>query len=238
MNSEVRIIGDRSEGGRRYNKNLAKEINQKFDSGEMKAIKIKTYDINGTDRWEYVKSLNLYVSKVKELYNNDWWECQDALIHRGDRMVTPYEFCEFFKHLRMRNSDETNGVIDDICTMRNPTRTEWLDVEIKEKFASIYYFGDEDIRRKRVVLRGEILMNNKKNKISLNDWLNNNVYGIPKKNISLGNLNYDPPRVGRVGCFWASVKGVGLDFSMDCLAKDKSIGVRAVRHPSKMGGRK
>lgn len=180
------------------------------------------------DGFEYVPSIGLYVSKQKELHNKDWNESRTELHSRGDRMPTPYEFVEFIKHLRGRNTDEARGVLDEIYKVEGNWRSEWLDARFGSGVMKYHIFGDGRIEEKEHNLAG-VLIESKTPGINLDAWLNENEFGLPKSNVGDGQLYYWKPVNGRVAGFDADSNRVYLDCDRNPDYRVTSLGVRAVR---------
>ena len=190
-------------------------------------------DEAGTDApslggFEYVPSIGLYVEMQKEFHGKNWNEATQELHSRGDRKPTPYEFVEFIKHLRMKNTDEARAVLDEIYSVRDPWRAEWLDARFDSGAMKYYVFGDSGIEEKTRNLTG-VLMDDKFPGINLETWLSDNEFGFPKNNIDRGLLYYWKPADKKVARFGANLGRAVLDCYGDPDCRSASLGVRAVR---------
>jgi hypothetical protein len=184
------------------------------------------------DGFEYVPSLGLYVAKKKELHGENWNSCKTALHQRGDRMPTIYEFVEFMKHLRTKNDNEATTILDEVYTVRDPWRAEWLDARFEEGTMKCYAFEGQNIKEESKDLTG-ILSKDKTPGIDLKIWLSDNHYGLPKESsASDKGIWYWYPRAGYVARFNAYSDGANLDCDGDPAGRDDALGVRAVRRPS------
>lgn len=188
------------------------------------------------DGFEYVSSIGLYVGKQKELHNQDWNEAKSELHNRGDRMPTTYEFVEFINHLKGKNDAEANTILDEIYKVEGDWRSEWLDARFVTQGKSLamkYYEFDNSgkIVEKNRILRG-ILKKDKTPGISLDSWLSNNVFGLPKSDAPAGDLYYWSSVNGAVAGFDANSGRAVLDCNGDPDGRYASLGVRAVRRAS------
>jgi hypothetical protein len=182
--------------------------------------------------FEYVPSIRLYVAKEKELFNNDWNQTQESLHQRGDRMPTILEYITFINHLRTKNDEESRKILDEIYTVRNPWRSEWLDAKfiVKDSRVTMEYhtFTNSKIEEKSIDLQG-ILMGDKTPGIDLNSWLSDNEHGLPKQNIQDGQLYFWHPRTERVARFGANSDWAYLGCGGGSGYHDSSLGVRVAR---------
>jgi hypothetical protein len=231
----------------KFNKKLHEKTNRRIEleakraAGRRKSDKKaeETQEGNNNapslDGFEYVPSIGLYVGKQKELHESDWNACQTTLQGRGDRMPTISEYIAFISHLRTKNDEEARKILDEIYTVRSPWRSEWLDAkfEVKSRKRTMKYhvFTDSGIEQKTVDLTG-VLMEDKTPGISLDSWLGDNKYGLPKQDIQDGQLYYWYPRNNRVARFRAASSGAYLGCGGIPAYSDASFGVRAVRRAS------
>jgi len=181
----------------------------------------------------YVPKIQLYVAKQKELFGKNWDEQREILHERKDRMPTPLEYVAFLNELRKLNTDESREILDEIYAVRSPWRSEYLDAKFKVTkkkviTMSYYTFEGDKIVQKSVDLQN-ILRENKTPGISLDSWLQDNEYGIPKSSIASGDLCYWAPQNGRVAGFGADSGGAGFGCGGVPSSRVASLGVRAVR---------
>jgi hypothetical protein len=214
---------------------LAK-TNLEGSSGNNSANSSDVPDISG---FVYVPSIGLYVGKEKELHGNNWENCKSGLHGRGDRMPTPYEFVEFMKHLREKDDDEARRILDEIYTVRDSWRSEYLDAkfEIRDGIRRMHYFifTDSCIEEKSVDLN-DVLMEDRKPGIDLTSWINDSYQGLPKQDVGQGDIWYWHPRNGNVVRFYASSDVAILSCNRDPGGFDASLGVRAVRRDARNSG--
>jgi len=150
----------------------------------------------------FVPSLGLYLSENRYLQDKDWNQTQEILHKEGRRMPTIPEFVEFSKYLKskegkskIKNADK---ILDEIYTVREPWRSEWLDADFKVKGKGLYVnyhvFENNNIVQKTEQLE-ECLMQDKTPGIDLDSWLANPTkQGLPKTNCKAGKLYYYFPR--------------------------------------------
>jgi len=193
----------------------------------------------------YVPNLGLYVAKERTLQGKNWNDCQNALHSQGERMSSIPEFVGFLKYLRANpngvkdaNSSEVASILDDILTVRNPYRAEWLDadfkVEKKKSYINYNVFESGKIVAKKELLEN-CLMTDKEPGIDLDSWINNSTkQGLPKTNVADGSIYYWFPRSDNnsVARFVANSGWADLDCDRDPSDTSDGLGVRAIRHAS------
>ena len=209
-----------------------KKNSQKEEKQEKPKVVVPAQDVKG---FEYVPSIGLYIAKQKELFGKNWNDCQNKARERNLKMLSPKEFTEFIKHLRTKNDEESRKILDDIYTVRNPWRAEWLDAKYEAQgdkmFMRYHAFGRSGIEEKTQELTG-ILRQDKLPGINLDSWLNDNLYGLPKSSIADGKLWYWSPRNGAVAGFIADSDGAGLSCYGDPTNAYPSLGVRFASVPA------
>jgi hypothetical protein len=186
----------------------------------------------------FVPSLGLYLSENRYLQDKDWNQTQKILHKEGRRMPTIPEFVEFSKYLKskegkskIKNADK---ILDEVYTVRNPWRSEWLDADFKVKSKGLYVnyhvFENNNIVQKTEQLE-ECLMQDKEPGIDLDSWLANPTkQGLPKTNCKAGKLYYYFPRSDNnsVAGFNANSDRANLDCGRDPDSRNAGVGVRYV----------
>jgi len=206
----------------------AKEENQEprtFEPGEQK----KDY--------VYVPSLGLYLSENRYHDNQTWNKTQEILHKEKRRMPTIPEFIAFIKYLRSpegkTNVKNSEKILDEVYTVRNPWRSEWLDAKFETdsrgKIVTYHSFDETG----NIAVSTEKLENyldkDKTPGIDLDSWINNPTkQGLPKSNCKSGNLYYWSPVDGRVAGFDADSGGADLNCSWDPGNRGAGLGVRYV----------
>src|SRR3989344_5507381 len=152
----------------------------------------------------YVPTIKLYVAKEKTLHGKKFYEAQKEMRNQSQKMLTPYEFAEFLKYLKEDyqkiNKSESDKILDEILTVRNPWRSEWLDHDYKKEKTGLYVLYHKFNSRGNIELVKELLdkdtlMEDKTPGINFEDYLNNHtIQGLPKNNIKKGDLYYWFPR--------------------------------------------
>ncbi|PJE81403.1 hypothetical protein COU58_02890 [Candidatus Pacearchaeota archaeon CG10_big_fil_rev_8_21_14_0_10_32_42] len=149
--------------------------------------------------FDYIPSINLYVAREKKFKGKNWFESQKLLQEGGEKMLTPYEFIEYLKYMKVNN---TEGY-DEITQVSNLLRAEWLDADFKVKKGILHinynHFLDSNgilIPKNSEPLDKNTLMKDKTPGISLEDYLNNShtFQGLPSVNVKNGNFYYWFPR--------------------------------------------
>ena len=139
-----------------YFKQIAERRNQRIEQERAEALKRKTEPQakapeeqeeaqepqtfeKGEPRKDYVfvPALGLYLSENRYHQNKNWDETQEIVHKKGKRMPTIPEFVEFLKYLRSPEGKKTiknaEKILDEIYTIREPWRSEWLDAKFGDK---------------------------------------------------------------------------------------------------------
>ena len=171
----------------------------------------------------------------------NWTECQETLAEEGSFMPTPRQYVDFLSHLKSGkvydgtgarvDSGKISAILDDILTVRDPYRAEWLDAKFTQQ-RSQWYITYHKIKSNGTLEEvtdplQECLMSDKSPGIDLDYWLKNATsQGLPTKGTENGSLYYWHPRNGvfagfRVGSGWA-----GLSCGWVALFSFAGLGVR------------
>ncbi len=202
----------------------------------------------------YVPSINLYIAKDRILQNKNWYECHKELQANGSSMPTIKEFVEFLKYLKSNpngvqnaSSQEVSTILDDILTVREPWRSEWLDAQFEKKAGKMHInYGHELQAYGNLIPRyseklEDCLTKDKTPGINLNDWIvNPSKQGLPRANVRKGDTYYWNPRrevllklqPNAVARFGAYSDRAGLGCGWDPDDRDDGLRVRAVRRES------
>ena len=156
--------------------------------------------------------------------------------------LNPSLYVEFLNLLRKRNvidgtknkvnNQEISSIRDDILTVRDPRRAEWLDHKYSLKNNKLHVtYHKFDSSSKLIEFTEELddstLLNDKTPGISLDSWLSNPTsQGLPRKNTKKGDLYYWFPRQDYVAGFDADSYGANLDCYRSPQYSDSAIGVR------------
>src|SRR3989344_1918888 len=81
----------------------------------------------------HVPSINLYIAKQRTFQGKTWTDAHGELQYQDLRMPTIPEFIAFVKYLKhdYKNRAEAESILDDILTVQDPWRAEWLDADFK-----------------------------------------------------------------------------------------------------------
>ncbi|MDP1695976.1 MAG: hypothetical protein Q8L29_03620 [archaeon] len=191
------------------------------------------------------------VSMERRHFNKDWISAHAALYSDDEYMLTIRQFADFLALLKTGKAfdgagsqvdpQRIEGILDEILTVRNPWRSEWLDAKFENKGGILGLGSKLHINYDHRFLSGvnsglshqyseevDCLMTDKQ--IDISDWLNNaNEHGLPTKNTSGGQIYYYYPRNGRVAWFLAYSGWAYLDCDRDPTYSDTSLGVRPAR---------
>jgi len=187
----------------------------------------------------FVPSLGLYVSENRYLQDKDWNQTQEILHKENKRMPTIPEFVEFLKYLRSREGKakvkNADKILDEVYTVREPWRSEWLDADFKVKGKELYVnYHIFDVRG-NIVQKSEKLEEHLTKDatpgIDLESWLDNPTkQGLPKAECNKGSLYYWYPRSDNnsVARFVADSGGASLYCGGSPDDHDAGLGVRYV----------
>jgi len=194
-------------------------------------VQEKAPDLKG---FVYVPSIKLYLAKERDLNGLNWNQAQEELRKRNLMMPTPYQFREFLKFLKTGYQDrqEAEKILDEILTVRNPWRAEWLNARFEKRKDGLYMISEnilvngkyQNIEQKL----DNFLAEDKTPGISLDDWLNSNSqHGLPTAKVKKGELYYWYPRSGSVAGFGADSVWAYLGCYWGPEYSDSLLGVRA-----------
>jgi hypothetical protein len=196
------------------------------------------------DGYIFVPEIKLYVAKERTHQGKNWYDAHKALDAQEERMITIPQFIAFANYLEQNKGtiSEAETILDEIFTVRDPWRSEWLDAkfEVSDTEAHILYNhavqGDDIVAGKSEKLES-YLASDKGPGISQAEWLSNPTeHGLPRENVSSGSLIYWHPRNGAVARFNANSGRTVLNCDGDPADRDASLGVRAVRRANSAGG--
>ena len=206
----------------------------------MSEIKIKRETPEG---FEYVPSINLYVSIEKEFLDENWQKTREIIEKSGDRIPTPWEFTQFLAYEKFKNPDFYKKTTE----IKERWEGEFLDgffKNVEKKLCIFYHMFDKEgkIKTKYEPIR-ETNTHERKN-ISIDDWIESSTHqGFPKWKIKEGNFRYWPPQdkytkekgapcppaKPLVGIFGSEVDGGVLNFQANQNYRYALVGARRVR---------
>ncbi len=186
----------------------------------------------------YVPSAGIYMAKQRTHFGLNWYDCHKQLHKENLLMPTIPQFISYINYLKQNNDikdatkQEIESILDDILTVRNPWRGEWLDADFKFEKELYIHYNHRTINGQLVPQNKELLTDylteNKILGISLDDWLSNtNNHGLPKPDVKKGELYYMAPMRDNnsVARFNANSDGAGLNCNGDPNVSDASLGV-------------
>ncbi|MDP1695979.1 MAG: hypothetical protein Q8L29_03635 [archaeon] len=168
----------------------------------------------------YVPSISLYVGREKLFHGSNLNKAHEKLQAQDSRMLTPYQFMEFIKYLQNNSIPDKDKILDEILTVREPYRSEWLDAKFSEQGKDMFieHFGQKPAKLEKCVAR--------------EGWVDMNSYnsqGMPTKTIKKHELYFYPPTADTVAGFSADSNGASLDCDRDPTNSYTSLGVRPAR---------
>ncbi len=185
----------------------------------------------------------------------NWYDTHKLLAAEENRMLTIRQFVDFVNLLKTGRAFNGAGkpvdkrkldtIVDNIMTVRDPVRAEWLDAKFETRGGLVGVGSKMHINYNHTVdAAGNIklgkieqlepyLESDKKPGIHAEQWLRDaNSYGLPKPNITNGNLWYWYPRNGNVAGFGADSTWAYLDCNRNPSNTYAWLGVRVAREKS------
>lgn len=188
---------------------------------------------------------DLLLPSQRNHFNEDWNQSHESLKTENSYMITIRQFVDFLNLLksgevyngagRKIDSRNVNKVLDEILTLKDPWRAEWLDARFTKKQGNEMYVNYHKINNNGIIEEvteplEECLMKDRAPGMNLDDWLKNaNNQGLPKKDVAEGDLYYWNPRKDRVAWFGASSVGADLVCGRDPADSDAGLGVRGAK---------
>jgi len=229
----------------RYDPDLARRVNEEKEPVTIRKEKPEAPKIQNPQKADlkgfiYVPSINLYLAKQVTNKNKSWNECHEILSKEDCFMPTIKHFVEFVKYLKTDYQDrkEAETILDEILTVRNPWRSEWLDGKFEKRNKGLYLLSDHRIVNGKLKSNyqeplEDCLMEDKQ--INLENYLKtSNSQGLPSQKTKDGKLYYWFPRAGSVAGFYAGSDWASLDCDYD--VPDYRGGSLGVRRATAEGG--
>ena len=255
MTNKINILGENTRQIR-YNPDLASQMTRRIEEEEQRALienktkkpkKIPTRNsfpdmINNNipckENYVYVPNLKLYISKEKYHQGINWKDTQDILHKQGKRMPTIPEFIEFVKYLRSPkgkvNVSGVDEILDEIFTIRNQFRGEWLDARFEINNGTMYVFSHRYFNNNGEIIKikenlEKYIVHNLISGINLKLWLKDPTsQGLPKANCLNGKFHYWSPKDNCVAGIQANPYGTGLFCDKSVTHSEPTLGVRYV----------
>ena len=93
----------------------------------------------------YVPSANVYIAKERTLLGKNWYDCHAEIHKQNLVMPTIPQFIEFITYLKKNSGgtsdaspQEVEKILDDILTVRDPWRAQWLDAKFTKQNNQLY----------------------------------------------------------------------------------------------------
>ena len=188
----------------------------------------------------------MLISMERTHQDKNWYDTHKALAQEGNSMLTIRQYVDFLSLLKSGNvvdgraknlnKKRIEEILDDILTVRDPWRGEWLDADFKVKKDKLYinYGHKVDPKGKIIPKYSEpllpTLMQNKQ--IDIADWLAHaNSQGLPSENVKDGSMYYYFPMNddNSVAGFIAGSDWAFLNCYVDPSDSYSALGVRASR---------
>ena len=154
----------------------------------------------------FVPSIGIYMAKERTHHRLNWYQTHEALHKENKRMPTLNEFREYLKYLKENSGgvagasvSEIQTILDDILTVRNPWRAEWLDADFKVDNEELYIHYNHRSASGQLVpqnkeLLTDYLTTDRTPGIDLESWIQSaSPHGLPKPEIKKGELYYWTP---------------------------------------------
>ena len=171
----------------------------------------------------------------------NWNQAQETLHKNNQFMLTPRQYIDLINVLKsgkaydgsgkLLNQSAINSVLDEMLTVRDPWRSEWLDASFNAQ-GDLYTITYHKITNKGLEqftepLDPDTLMKDKTPGISLDDWLNNATHqGLPRAKTKKGGLYYWSPGNDAVAWFLAGSGRADFGCGRDPQNSGSSLGVR------------
>ena len=159
---------------------------------------------------------DMFVPMDRTHQGKNWSDAHLALYQEGAFMLTIRQFVDFLNLLRhdivhdgngrVVNKSKVGAILDDILTVRDPYRAEWLDADFKVKDKKLKVVGGKlYMNYEHTIVKGVVtskrseemqgyLAGDKTPGIDLDDWLKNALpSGLPSANFKDGKLYYYEP---------------------------------------------
>ena len=187
---------------------------------------------------------DILVSTGKDYHNQNWNQTQQTLHQSNEFMLTIRQYVDFLNLLKSGTvydgignripSSNLSQILDEILTVREPWRSEWLDAKFTKQgrlYRITYHKVNPNGTSQEVTEPLEdCLMKEREPGIDLNHWLNKATpQGLPLKNTPKGDLWYWYPREDYVARFDADSGRAVLDCFGDPRSSYSSLGVRRAK---------
>jgi len=155
------------------------------DMNKLEKQKVATTDAHDLKDYIWVPSAEIYVAKQRTHLNLNWNQTHEQLNQEGLFMPTIPQFIEFIKYLKSQpNNQKYQQILDDILTIREPWRANWLDAYFEQRNDGMYVLTKNKTYAEKLE---PCLTEDKTPGISLEHWLNNSTkQGLPKPKCEKG----------------------------------------------------
>ena len=174
----------------------------------------------------YVPEAGIYFAKKRTHLNEDWNQTHLSLASEKTRMPTIEEFRKSLKYFKTSKDRELQTLYDEIAQVKSPWRANWLDAYFEKRKDGLYVLTGNKTKPEKMEA---CLMSDKTPGINLESWLSNATsQGLPKPEISDGDLYYWHPLENRVARFSAGSDWADLDCNWGPDDRFSDLGVFAV----------
>ena len=198
--------------------------------------------------------VDMFVSMDRTHQGKNWRDTHLALYQEGAFMPTIRQLVDFLNLLRsgrvhdgnarVVNKTKIDSILDEILTVRDPYRAEWLDADFKVKDKKLKVVGGKIyMNYEHTIVNGVVtpkrseemqgyLTADKTPGIDLDDWLKNALpSGLPSASVKDGRLYYCEPDWDNnsVAGFYANSVWASLNCNRNPSNTNGGLGVRACR---------
>ena len=201
-----KIIIPRIFGGISIDRAYEDVMNSKAVAPEPAPITRKTGKVDGMI---HVPEINLYFARGRTHLGKTWNETHQLLAAENLRMPTVEEFRRVLKYFKDSQDNELQTIYNDITEVRDPWRANWLDAYFEKRGKEWNILTGNKAKAEKLET---CLRKDKTPGIDISSWLTDATsQGLPKADISNGDLYYWHPRENAVARFFAGSGGAGLD---------------------------
>ncbi len=185
-----------------------------------------TRNARRVDGMIHVPEAGIYFAKQRKHLEKAWGETHSLLAAENLRMPTPEEFRRVLKYFKDSQDNELQKLYNEITQVREPWRAEWLDAYFEKRGKEWHILTGNKAKAEKLET---CLRKDKTPGINFSSWLEDATsQGLPKANISDGDLYYWHPRENTVAGFGAGFGWADLYCDRGHDSGDSGLGVFGV----------